>query len=54
MWSQDIFRFEDDQELMDFWKTFPAKDKQECVRLFAELLISYVNGDKNLGEGDDK
>lgn len=54
MWSQDILRFEDDQELMDFWKTFPAKDKQECLCLFAELLISYVNSEKNLGEGDDK
>jgi len=54
MWFQDIFSFEDDQELMDLWQKLPTEEKQNYIRIFAELLFSYVTADKKSGENDDK
>jgi len=55
MWFQDVFRFDDDQELMDLWQKFPPEEKEDCVRFYAALLSTYVNDDnKELGDNNDK
>ena len=55
MWFQDIFRFDDDQELMDLWQKFPTEEKEDCERLYAALLSAYVIDTKQeLGENNGK
>jgi len=55
MWFQDVFRFDDDQELMDLWQKCPSAEKADCIRLYAAMLFAYVvDAKKERGENNDE